>query len=62
MREDRVAELVQRAGKDRLMGKDAEADSLLAQARAIDPDNTFLKQHPVPGSLQAAMLPHGTHS
>jgi general secretion pathway protein D len=56
MREDRVAELVQRAGKDRLLGKDAEAEALLAQARAIDPDNTFLKQHPVPGSLEAAML------
>jgi general secretion pathway protein D len=56
MREDRVAELVQQAGKDRLLGKDAEAEALLAQARAIDPDNTFLKQHPVPGSLEAAML------
>jgi type II secretory pathway component GspD/PulD (secretin) len=56
MREDRIAELVQRAGKDRLLGKDAEAEALLAQARAIDPDNTFLKQHPVPGSLEATML------
>jgi general secretion pathway protein D len=69
MREDRVAELVQRAGKDRLLGKDAEAETLLAQARAIDPDNTFLKQHPVPGSLQAearrkgsGMLPEGMDS
>jgi general secretion pathway protein D len=55
MKESRVAELVQRAGKDRLLGKDAEAEALLEQARAIDPDNTFLKQHPVPGSLEAEM-------
>jgi general secretion pathway protein D len=60
MRQSRVAELVQKAGKDRLLGKDAEAETLLAQARTIDPDNTFLLQHPVPGSLQAALLKGGS--
>jgi len=50
MRESRVTELVQRAGKARILGKDKEAEALLAQARAIDPDNDLLKQHPVPES------------
>jgi len=50
MRESRVTELVQKAGKARIMGKDREAEGLLVQARAIDPDNDLLKQHPVPES------------
>jgi len=53
MRESRVTALVQRAGKARIMGKDQEAEGLLAQAREIDPDNDLLKQHPVPGSWKA---------
>jgi general secretion pathway protein D len=52
MLESRVTQFVQQAGKDRLLGKDAEADQLLAQAKALDPDNQLVKEHAVPGSLK----------
>jgi general secretion pathway protein D len=55
VREHRVAELVQQAGKARLLGQPSTADSLLAQARAIDPQNAILIEHAEP----AAPLPRG---
>lgn len=55
MRESQVTELVQQAGKDRLLGKDAEAEVLLAKARALDPNNSILAEHPDPASLLKAM-------
>jgi type II secretory pathway component GspD/PulD (secretin) len=61
MRESRVTQFVQQGGKDRLLGKDAEADQLLAQAKALDPDNLLVKEHAVPGSLKDVM-DAGMHS
>ncbi len=51
MRESHVTELVQQAGKARLLGKDTEAEAFLAQARRLDPGNSILAQHPDPASL-----------
>jgi general secretion pathway protein D len=45
VREDRITELVQKAGKARLLGQTAAADTLLAQARALDPENAIVAQH-----------------
>ena len=45
VREHVLTALVQDAAKARLLGKDAEADSLLAQARVLDPDNSVIAQH-----------------
>jgi Flp pilus assembly secretin CpaC/tetratricopeptide (TPR) repeat protein len=68
-RENRVTELVQSAARARKHGDTARADALLAQARAIDPDNAVVAQHfdtntnPVPdtnddvlGNLHAANI------
>ena len=44
-REHKLTELVQSAAKKRLAGDDKAADALLAQARAIDPDNPIVTQH-----------------
>jgi type II secretory pathway component GspD/PulD (secretin) len=44
-REQRLTALVQQAAKARLLGNDARANELLAQARAIDPDNPIIAQH-----------------
>jgi general secretion pathway protein D len=44
-REHRVTELVQNAEKARLLGDTARADSLLEQARTLDPDNRVVAQH-----------------
>ena len=43
--EHRVTALVQDAGKARLLGQSAVADTLLAQARALDPENDIIRQH-----------------
>ena len=43
-REHRVADLVQRAAKARLLGHPADADTLLAEAGRVDPDNILLLQ------------------
>ncbi|HEY4358501.1 MAG TPA: type II secretory protein PulD [Acidobacteriaceae bacterium] len=45
LREHRLTALVQSASKARLAGNTAEADKLLKEARAIDPDNTVVTQH-----------------
>jgi hypothetical protein len=44
-RENRITELVQSAARARKHGDTARADALLAQARAIDPDNRVVAQH-----------------
>jgi Flp pilus assembly secretin CpaC len=44
-RENRITELVQSAARARKHGDKARADALLAQARAIDPDNRVVAQH-----------------
>jgi general secretion pathway protein D len=62
VREHRIAELVQQAGKARLLGQSATADSLLAQARAIDPQNSIVLQHAPPGPLPPSFIPSITGS
>jgi general secretion pathway protein D len=44
-REHHLTELVQSAAKARLLGDNARADSLLAQARTLDPNNNIITQH-----------------
>jgi type II secretory pathway component GspD/PulD (secretin) len=59
-REHRLSELVQLAAKDRLLGKDQQAEQLLEEARKIDPNNAIVAQHfespalPAVSELQAA--------
>ena len=48
LRNGDITDLVHRAGKARLLGHDTEAESLLAEARKIDPNSPILLQHPVP--------------
>ena len=43
--EHRVTELVQQAGRARLLGHSEKADSLLAEARKLDPNNNIVTQH-----------------
>lgn len=47
-REHRVSELIQQAAKARLLSKPAEADTLIAEARSIDPENELVLQHATP--------------
>lgn len=44
-RQHQVMELVQQAGKAKLAGNQGKADELLAQARAIDPQNPLVLEH-----------------
>ncbi len=44
-REHRVSELIQQAAKARLQSRPKDADTLIAEARAIDPDNELVMQH-----------------
>ncbi len=54
-REHRLTDLVQRAAEARLLGRTAEADHLLVEARAIDPQNAVVLQHFSPdGALATA--------
>ncbi len=46
--EHRVTALVQQAGSARLLGHTTEADTLLAQARSLDPHNDIILQHTPP--------------
>ena len=50
-REHRLSDLVQQAGKARILGQDHRADLLLAEARAIDPKNAIITQHFVPDAI-----------
>jgi type II secretory pathway component GspD/PulD (secretin) len=47
-RQHLLTELVQQAGKARLAGNQAQAEKLLAQARAIDPQNPIVTEHAGP--------------
>ncbi len=58
--EHRVTELVQQAGKARILGQNAKAESYLAQARLLDPTNAIVAQHSDPGALPVAFLPQIT--
>ncbi len=44
-REHHVTQLVQQAGKQHLLGNNAMADTLIAQADALDPQNRIVAQH-----------------
>ncbi|HZY74175.1 MAG TPA: hypothetical protein VFE22_13800 [Edaphobacter sp.] len=45
VREHRVTELVQQAGKARLLGQAKKAEALLAEASLLDPQNPIVTQH-----------------
>jgi hypothetical protein len=55
-RQHRLTELVQQAGKARLAGDGARADTLLAEARAIDPENPIVLEHSGPALLKYAAV------
>jgi general secretion pathway protein D len=52
-----VAELVQQAGKARLLGQNEKADTLLAEARLLDPQNEIVPQNVDPGVLPKVFRP-----
>ncbi len=56
-REHRVSELVQQASKARILGQNEKAESLLAEARRLDPQNAIVTQHLDPGPLPLAFNP-----
>ncbi len=56
-REHRLSELVQQAGQARLAGDSAHAETLLAEARAIDPANPIVLEHSSPALVQNAVAP-----
>jgi type II secretory pathway component GspD/PulD (secretin) len=56
-REHRVTELVQQAAKARLQGKAQKAETLLGEARLLDPQNRIVTQHLPPGALPVAFHP-----
>jgi type II secretory pathway component GspD/PulD (secretin) len=60
-RQHRLTELVQQAGKARQAGNQAKAEKLLAQARAIDPQNPIVIEHSGPAlgmNASAVEAPH----
>jgi general secretion pathway protein D len=50
-RQRHVAELVQQSGKARLLGQNEKAETLLAEARLLDPQNNIVGQSVDPGPL-----------
>jgi general secretion pathway protein D len=56
-REQHVSELVQQAGKARILGQIEKADTLLAEARLLDPQNQIVTQHLDPGALPKIFHP-----
>src|SRR6187402_103909 len=58
-RQRRAAQLVQKAASERQKGHDQEANSLLAQARTLSPDDPLVEQHF--GSTPAPATPALTH-
>ena len=56
-REHRITALVQQAGKARILGQNASADALLAQARKLDPQNAIVAQHYDPGPIPVKFIP-----
>jgi general secretion pathway protein D len=56
-REYHVDQLVQQAGKARILGQNIKAESLLNEARKIDPQNSIVTQYNDPGALPTAFHP-----
>jgi len=54
VRQHKLTELVQQAGKARLAGDTAHSDTLLAEARAIDPTNPMVLEHIDPAMMGSA--------
>ncbi len=52
-----IAELVQQAGKARLLGQHEKAKTLLAEAALLDPENSMVSQHMDPGLPPTAFHP-----
>jgi general secretion pathway protein D len=52
-----VVELVQQAGKARLLGQNEKADTLLAEARLLDPQNEIASQNVDPGAISKVFRP-----
>jgi general secretion pathway protein D len=52
-----VTELVQQSGKARLLGQNEKAETLLAEARLLDPQNTIVGQSVDPGALPKVFHP-----
>jgi len=61
-REHRLTELVQQASKARLAGNPAQADTLLAEARAIDPDSPIVLEHSGPAIMNSPAQQSGATS
>lgn len=55
--EQHVTELVQQAAKARILGQNEKADTLLAEARLIDPQNSIVTQHFDSGALPKIFRP-----
>jgi Flp pilus assembly secretin CpaC len=55
--EHRVTELVQQAGRARMLGHPDKADSLLAEARKLDPQNEIVTQHTNAAQRQSIFHP-----
>jgi general secretion pathway protein D len=53
-REHHITDLVQHAGRERLLGHPDQAESLLADARAIDPSSVLVTQHGLSSSNSSA--------
>jgi general secretion pathway protein D len=56
-REHRVTELVQQAGKAHLLGQIVKSNTLLAEARLLDPENLIVTQHQTLSALSATFNP-----
>jgi general secretion pathway protein D len=52
-----IDELIQQAGKARLLGQNEKADTLLAEARLLDPQNKIASQNVDPGALPKIFRP-----
>jgi Flp pilus assembly secretin CpaC len=52
-----VTELVQQSGKARLLGQNEKAETLLAEARLLDPQNNIVGQSVDPGALPKVFHP-----
>ena len=52
-----VADLVQQAGKARLLGQTEKAETLLAEARLLDPESSLVNQSVDPGALPRVFHP-----
>jgi Flp pilus assembly secretin CpaC len=57
VREHQVTELVQQAGRARMLGQNEKAQSLLAEALRLDPQNAIVTQHDNPVALSATFHP-----